>query len=60
MALSMGNLDDDGAPSAIRTHDLPLRRGTLYPAELPGQINVWMYFSRVVGGGKNRFCFSVK
>src|SRR5690606_36832450 len=25
-----------GAPGAIRTHDLPLRRGTLYPAELRG------------------------
>src|SRR5690606_34720124 len=24
------------APGAIRTHDLPLRRGTLYPAELRG------------------------
>src|SRR5690606_29378533 len=29
--------DRDGAPGAIRTHDLPLRRGTLYPAELRGQ-----------------------
>lgn len=26
----------DGGPGAIRTHDLPLRRGTLYPAELRG------------------------
>ncbi len=26
----------NGAPSRSRTCDLPLRRGTLYPAELPG------------------------
>ena len=26
-----------GAPGAIRTHDLPLRRRLLYPAELRGQ-----------------------
>ena len=26
-----------GAPSRIRTCDLPLRRGTLYPSELTGQ-----------------------
>ena len=26
-----------GAPGAIRTHDLPLRRRMLYPAELQGQ-----------------------
>ena len=25
-----------GVPGAIRTHGLPLRRGTLYPAELRG------------------------
>ena len=25
-----------GAPGRIRTYDLPLRRGMLYPAELPG------------------------
>ena len=42
----------DGAPSAIRTHGLPLRRGTLYPAELPGQMGLRVYFSRDEGGGE--------
>ena len=28
-----------GAPETIRTSDLSLRRGLLYPAELPGHIN---------------------
>ncbi len=28
----------DGAPGRIRTADLPLRRGTRYPAEPPGHI----------------------
>ena len=28
--------DVDGDPGPIRTGDLPLRRGTLYPAELRG------------------------
>ena len=28
-----------GTPETIRTSDLPLRRGMLYPAELPGQRN---------------------
>ncbi len=27
----------NGAPGAIRTHGLPLRRGTLYPSELRGR-----------------------
>ena len=38
-----------GAPGAIRTHDLPLRRGTLYPAELRGlgaRILPWRATSR--------------
>lgn len=28
----------DGDPGPIRTGDLPLRRGTLYPAELRGHL----------------------
>jgi hypothetical protein len=28
----------NGAPTMIRTWDLPLRRRTLYPAELPGPL----------------------
>jgi hypothetical protein len=27
----------NGVPGEIRTPDLPLRRGLLYPAELPGR-----------------------
>lgn len=38
----------DGGPGAIRTHDLPLRRGTLYPAELRGQSRA---FSHEQDGG---------
>ncbi len=34
-----------GAPSTIRTCDLPLRRGTLYPAELSGRDDN----SRIIG-----------
>ena len=30
------NLKPNGVPDAIRTHDLLLRRQTLYPAELRG------------------------
>src|SRR5690606_30339597 len=40
-----------GAPGAIRTHDLPLRRGTLYPAELRGQQPAIL--ARAPGGGKS-------
>ena len=29
--------ENNGAPDTIRTCDLPLRRGTLYPAELRGR-----------------------
>ena len=29
-----------GAPDEIRTHDLPSRRLTLYPAELQAHINI--------------------
>ena len=29
-------VDLSGAPNTIRTCDLPLRRGMLYPSELPG------------------------
>lgn len=32
-----------GVHSAIRTHDLPLRRRMLYPAELPNHRNVIYY-----------------
>ncbi len=28
---------ENGAPDTIRTYDLPLRRGTLYPTELRGR-----------------------
>ncbi len=31
------NDDVSGVPGGIRTPDLPLRRGPLYPSELPGQ-----------------------
>ena len=33
----------DGDPGPIRTGDLPLRRGTLYPAELRGQVRSGKY-----------------
>ena len=35
---ALGSYALDGALERIRTSDLPLRRGTLYPAELPRQI----------------------
>ena len=31
-----------GVPGGIRTHDLPLRRRTLYPAELQRLMQFWM------------------
>ena len=31
------NAFENGAPETIRTSDLPLRRGLLYPAELLGR-----------------------
>ena len=34
--LLVGERPNAGAPTRIRTWDLPLRRRTLYPAELPG------------------------
>jgi hypothetical protein len=37
-----------GAPTMIRTWDLPLRRRTLYPAELPGHRTVILFeFARI-------------
>ncbi len=36
-------MNTDGAPGAIRTHGLPLRRGTLYPAELRGHCGNELY-----------------
>ena|GEM_PF-5368247 len=53
MALNnfMGMMASYGAPNTIRTCDLPLRRGTLYPAELPGQA---LRPSRIIAGDANR------
>ena len=34
-----------GVPGGIRTHDLPLRRRTLYPAEVRGRINFYALLS---------------
>ena len=44
--LAFAVLYRSGAPNTIRTCDLPLRRGTLYPSELPGQDA-----SRTLAGG---------
>ena len=36
-------------PGGIRTHDLPLRRRTLYPAELQKHLLIFPVFSRLSG-----------
>ena len=46
-----------GVPGGIRTHDLPLRRRTLYPAELQRLIQLLMplvsNYWRDLGGGRS-------
>jgi hypothetical protein len=38
-----------GTPDAIRTHDLSLRRRTLYPAELRGRVDIYMTIFKTPG-----------
>ncbi len=54
-----GNLEEDGVPGQVRTANLPLRRGMLYPIELLGHKSVGAT-DGVHVNGRALFCHVVR